>query len=182
MKPLVRIGALLALLAFTLPSTAQAQGAFLFAGGGVTFGTGDYGDETDAGWLGMAGLGVDIGDSGLFVAGEGFYGSNGISDVDESAKVYGGFGEVGYGFQTGGNVEPYVLGGLGLLALDAEDETESALAFMGAVGLSIQTESRVGFWIEGRYMAAPNVGDETTGEIDVNLFGIVAGIGIGLGS
>lgn len=180
MKPLARIGALVALLAFTLPSTAQAQGAFLFGGGGVTFGTGDFGDGTDAGWLAIAGVGVDIGESGVFVAGEGFYGSNGIADSDESADLYGGFAELGYSFQTGGNVQPYVLGGAGILVLDVLDESESGFGYLGALGLSIQTESRVGFWIEGRFMGAQGLG-ESPDEIDVNLFGIVAGIGIGLG-
>lgn len=185
MKPLVRVGALLALLAFTLPSPAVAQGAFLFGGGGVTFGTGDFGDDTDAGWLAIAGVGTDIGTSGVFIAAEGFYGSNSLSDdaLDESANVYGAFGEIGYGFQTGGNVEPYVLGGAGILVLDVFDESESGLGYLGAAGLSISTDGPVGFWIEGRFMAAPGLGEETatTSEVDVTMFGIVAGIGIGLG-
>lgn len=171
-----------AVLSFlALPTTTQAQTAFLWAGGGVTFGTGEYGDNTDAGWMGTAGVGVNIGESGAAVFGEGMYGQNGIADVDESVKLFGAMGGIMYRVGDPAAVGPYVFGGAGLLVLDAEGaDSQSNFGYEFGAGLDIPLGGNVGVWVEGRYVGSTGA-DEAMEEVNANVFGILAGVGVGLG-
>ncbi len=163
---------------FALPATTQAQSAFIWAGAGVTFPIGDYGDLTDTGWLGTAGIGINVGESGAAVFGEAVYGQNSIVDispgVDEGdAKLYGALGGVMYRVGDPATVGPYGFAGAGLLVIDpTEGDSESEFGYELGVGLDIPLGGNFGVWVEGRYM----------GSDSVDIFGILAGFGVGLGS
>ncbi len=168
-----------AVLSFlALPATTQAQTAFLWAGGGVTFPTGDYSDATDTGWLGTAGIGVNIGGSGAAVFGEGIYGQNSFAGTaDGNAKLFGAMGGLIYRAGDPANVGPYGFVGGGLLVVDPSDgDSESNFGYEVGIGLDVPTSGNVGFWFEVRYMGS--TGSDT---VDANIFGILAGIGVGLG-
>jgi len=177
MKAFRTMFAAMAVALFILPATASAQS--IFVGGGVTFPTGDFKDGTtsgttsipgaDTGWMGVAGVTFDIMDNGLWVYGEGSYGQNG-TDGSDDWKVYGAMGGVGYEFDAGESFGIYIFGGAGLLASKI-DESESKFGYEGGAGVDIPLGDSFGLWVEGRYM----------GSSDVNLFGILGGIGIDLG-
>lgn len=168
MKSFRTMFAALAVALFILPASASAQS--IFVGAGITIPVSDYGDAADTGWLGIAGVTVDIGEDGLWVYGEGQYGQNGVTDDSENWKVYGAMGGVGYAFDAGESFGIYVFGGAGLLALKLGDDSESKFGYEGGAGVDIPIADSFGLWVEGRYM----------GSSDVNLFGVVAGVGIDL--
>ncbi len=174
----ITAAAVLALLA--LPATSQAQGAFLWAGAGLAIPMGDYGDATDAGWLGTAGVGVNVGDSGFGVFGEGMYGQNSLTSTspgldDGNVKVFGAMAGVIYRAGDPSTVGPYAFGGGGLLVVDVVDlDSESNFGFEFGVGLDVPLGGNFGVWIEGRYLGS-------TGDTDVDIIGILAGVGVGLG-
>ena len=168
-------------LVFAVAAPAAVQAQSVYVGGGGLFGVGDFGDLTDPGFMGIAGLSFDLGESGASVGVEGSYGqANGadIGDVEAlpDVNVYSAMGYILYGFGDGEAIAPYVFGGAGLLGTDidttdtsADGETE--FGWQGGVGLDIPVGDRVGIFVEGRYM----------GSSDIDMLGLLAGLGIGLG-
>ena len=72
-----RLGsALLAGAVAVLVSAAPAGAQYIFLGGGATLPMGDYKDFAKTGWIATAGVGFDVGSRGLWVEGQGYYGSN----------------------------------------------------------------------------------------------------------
>ena len=59
------------------PQDSSAQ-ASVFLGGGMTFPVSDFNEFHKTGWQGWGGVLVAVGDAGLSVGAEGFYGSNGL--------------------------------------------------------------------------------------------------------
>lgn len=178
-----------ALLLFAAPAATQAQ--WVWVGGGLIVPTGDFGDVAKAGWMGTAGVGFPIGESGLGVAAEGFYGQNSADDevsgfVDgDKFSVYGAMGNVGYRIGDPANVGAYIYGGLGLLALrfspdTGDSESDSNLGYQFGAGVDIPVGSNIGVFVEGRYMGSTGA-DEELGESNINLFGVLAGLGFGIG-
>jgi len=140
-------------------STAQAQGAFVFLGGGMTIPMSDFKEDAKAGWIATGGVGYNIGEKGLFVEAEGWYGSNKHKDGSgDKTNLLGATGAVGYMFNAAQKVSPYVLAGGGILAHQYKpagggaSDTESKLAVTGAAGVGIDLNERISFWIEGRLL------------------------------
>lgn len=175
-----------ALLLFAAPAATQAQ--WVWVGGGLSVPTGDAGDNLNAGWLGTVGVGFPIGESGLGVAAEGFYGQNNASDEAQTAgldkaNVYGVMGNVGYRIGDPENIGAYLFGGLGLLALKVspetgDSETDSNFGYQFGAGVDVPVGSNVGVWVEGRYMGSTGA-DE--GESNYNQLNVLAGLGFGIG-
>jgi opacity protein-like surface antigen len=172
--------AMLGTAAVLLASTpAAAQQPWIFFGGGPTIPVGEFGDYAKTGWLATAGIGVDVGTQGLWVAAELHYGSNSHDDItNDKTNIFAGFGTIGYTFGPGQKVRPYVLGGLGFLShiykaggLDYS-ETETRIGYTAAGGLTFQLSERVGFWVEGRFMGAA----------DTRMIPILAGFTINFGN
>lgn len=173
-----------ALLLVAAPAATQAQ--WVWVGGGLSVPTSDYGDATNAGWLGTVGVGFPIGESGLGVSAEGFYGQNGATDEAEAGgldkgSIFGAMGNVGYRIGDPENIGAYLFGGLGLLASkasftdDTESDTESAFGYQFGVGVDVPVGSNVGVWVEGRYMGS------SKDDVTTSIFGILAGLGFGIG-
>jgi hypothetical protein len=169
-------------LVVVVPRTALAQ-AGIFVGPGVTIPAGDYGDYANLGWIVSAGVHATVGENGLGVFGEGFFGMNNHSDVDgDKTNLYGGFG--GLTFRLGAADRPgiFLIGNAGLLVHSyksteyAEFEgSETQFAFGGGAGFIIPSGNK-SFWITARFIMSPN------DEGDTAYLPIQAGITIPLGS
>ena len=166
-KLVSRIAMLLSLA--VAPATAGAQ-AFGFLGAGVTFPTGDYGDYANTGWLGAGGVGFPIGDAGLAVGAEAFYGQNNHDYDGDKTNPYGVLGFVQYSFGDPAKLHPYVLGGAGLLVHKyssdvGNGDSESQFAYSFGAGVAYPLGATTGLYGEGRYWGS----DDTT------FFGIMGG-------
>lgn len=180
MKRWVTAALALAFLAISAPGQVAAQ-VSIGVSGGATFPSGDYGDYASVGWIGTAGLTVPIGESGLAVGASGFYGSN-SHDIDgDKTNLLGGLGAVGYGFQTGGALTPYVYAGLGMMRHSYKSEnnpslegSESDLAYGGGVGVGFPLGSLMGA-VDAFYVMG-------SGDIDgTEFFGVTFGVAFPLG-
>lgn len=163
-------------MAFALPQTASAQSVYVLAG--LSAPTGDYGDIADTGWLGAGGVTFPVGEAGLWAGAEALYGQNGFANSDENAKLFSAMGILGYDIQTQSSVSPYVFGGLGLMSLSNGD-SESGFGWQLGGGVGFETGGNVNPFVEARYQSA-SIGDEPT-DLTVSIFGIEAGVSIGLG-
>lgn len=168
--------ALLSALALAVPTLAQAQ-ASIYVGPGVLLPVGDFGDVADAGWMAVGGFFVPVGSGNIAVGAEGFYGSASGVDDGPSTDVYGALGTIGLAFGEAGSVRPFVFGGAGIIGADVDlgetevDASDTSFGYEAGAGLSIPAGERFGIFIEGRYM----------GSSDLDMLGVVAGVGIGLG-
>jgi hypothetical protein len=181
MKRFVTAALALAFVGGLAPAPTAAQ-ITVFIDGGATIPTGDYGDYANTGWMGSAGVTVPVGESGLFVAGTGFYGSNNHSDIDgDKTNLLGGVGSLGYAIASDGSMMPYVFGSVGFMQHSYKSDTYpdledsvSGLAFGGGAGVSFPLGG-----INGNVQGAYIMG---SGDIDgTQFFSIGAGIGIPLG-
>jgi hypothetical protein len=162
-----RIAVLLALLAVPAPASAQVFG---FLGAGATIPTSDYGDYANTGWMGAAGVGFPIGDAGLAVGAEGFYGQNNHDYDGDKTNPYGALGFVQYSFGDQARLHPYLLGGAGILVHkyssdNFNGDSESQFAYSFGAGLAYPLGATTGLYGEGRYW----------GSEDTTFFGIMGG-------
>jgi opacity protein-like surface antigen len=183
MKSLRTILVALAVALFALPAAVSAQS--VYAGAGLTIPVGEYGGSdagdtnADPGWLGVAGVTVDIGDSGLWAYGEGFYGQNNHADDAEfpgKTNPYGAMGGLGYGFGDGESLGLYVFGGAGLMVHKyspdtGDSDSESQFGYQAGAGAGIPLGDSFGVWAEGRFM----------GSKDTTFIGILGGFSVQLG-
>jgi hypothetical protein len=169
-----------------IPQVVQAQSVYVLAGASVP--TSDYGDAFKTGWLAAAGVTFPVGESGLWAGAEGLYGQNSFdsSGSDLKGKPYSIMGILGYDIQTEGKINPYVWGGAGLMGLrqtsGGESLTESGFGWQFGAGLALATAGNVSPFVEGRYQSASLTFEGDTSSSTVGMFGIEAGISIGLGS
>ena len=158
-----------AFLAFAVPAQAQTT---LYLGAGASFPTGDFGDFSNTGWMGVGGVIFGMGDSGFGVGGEVFYGQNNTKDefgtLFENSKTspYGVMAIADYSFGSPDGLQPYLFGGLGLMVHrfsgdNFESESESQFGYQFGAGLGFN----FGLFVEGRYM----------GSSDTQYFGALAG-------
>jgi hypothetical protein len=179
--------AALAVLSFSFPTQASAQGVFL--GGGATFPTGDYGDYADAGWMAEAGLSFPIGEQGIFIFADGLYGSNGHSDHDgDKTNLLGGFLGLEKMFANEAGAGPFIFGEVGFLRHSYKsdeypewEEDDTGFAFGGGAGYSIMLSETLNGWVLGRYIHGMYSGDDGSEDWNTSFFGIMAGVGIALG-
>lgn len=167
-----------ALSLFLLPSVVSAQ-MFAFLGGGGTFPTGDFGEYANTGWIASGGVGIPVGPPGLAVVIEGFYGQNNHSDVDgDKTNPYGAMVEVDYAFGTPGSIQPYLLGGVGLLVhkystnIASFSGSESQFGYTAGAGAVVPLGGALGIYGEGRYW----------GSSDTAFLGVLVGLSLEFGS
>ena len=172
-----------ALAMMVLASPTQAQTTpFVFFGGGASIATGEYKDYAKTGWLANAGVGANIGDKGLWVAADLFYGSNKHSDVTgEKTNLMIGLATIGYNFMPAAKVTPYVHGSVGLLnhayrstQFPTSNGSQNLIAFGGGAGLLIKLGAKSSFWVEGRYLTGSKSGSTTS------FIPVMAGVSIDL--
>lgn len=123
------------LLATSAALALALQGVFaagvsaqsVYVGGGATVPTGDYGNYASVGFMAFGGVLVPVGDAGVSVGAQGFWGTN-SHDVDgDKTNLYGGMGIVGFTFSPEATASPFVFGGLGLMTHSFKsDSTPSA--------------------------------------------------------
>lgn len=161
-----------------LVTASASQAQYVFLGGGASIPMGDFKDFAKTGWMAQAGLGADIGDKGLFIEAEGFYGKNKhkAPDDGDATNIIAGLAAVGYTFMQEKSVRPYVLGGAGFLMHQfdpavGDNETETKFAYTGAVGLGFRAGAKVNIWLEARFL----------GTADTKVLPIMAGLTINFG-
>jgi len=190
MKRSVLLLAVIALVGFAVPSHAQAQ-TTLYVSGGAAIPTGDFGTYANTGWMAAAGVLFGIGESGLGVGGELFYGQNNHKSEssffdNEKTTPYGAMAIVDYSFSTGGGIEPYVFGGAGVLihkfsADNIESESNSAFGYQFGAGVAFPIGATTSLYGEGRYIGSSSTGEGTDAG-NTTYFGVLAGIAFQLGS
>ena len=191
MRKCVVVGlAILTALCFTLPTQANAQAVFL--GAGATFPTGDFadfgdGDGAGTGWMLEAGISFPLTDNGVFVFGEGMFGSNSHDYEGDKTNLLGGFAGIEYSMAEEGEAGAFFFGELGFLqhkyVSDDFSEFESSttgFAFGAGAGYGIPLGDNMNGWVLGRVMQAQTE-DEEYGDGNTTFAGISAGISIGLG-
>ena len=138
----------------------DASGQGIFAGGGVTIPTGDYGDFANTGWMAFGGVLSPVGTQGLSIGAEGFFGSNGYDVTEGKSNLYGALALGGLTFGAeGAAASPFVFGGLGFMTHSAEpaigaDVSESGVALAGGGGVSFPFSPAVQGMIVGNYLHA----------------------------
>ena len=153
----------LMIVSAAVPANLEAQ-TKLYAGGGGSFPTGEFGEYADTGWLITGGVLFPISDHGLAVGVEAFYGSNERTSDAPVITYDSPFGLVAtlrYGITTLGSVEPYVSGGAGLhyMGTRGGDGTpEFALGYQLGAGLGFALSPGTAIFAEGRYTANTNLG------------------------
>ena len=169
-------------LAFALPQTVNAQSIYVLAG--LSAPTGDYGDFANTGWLGAGGVTFPVGEAGLWAGAEALYGQNGLDSdvVDENFKVFSAMGIIGYDIPTESSLSPYLFGGLGIMSLSFDGDSESGFGWQGGAGVAFAGEGNVTPFVEGRFQSASIDDDESTESSTISFFGIEAGVSIGIGS
>lgn len=170
------VGVVAALVAAS-PLNAQ----YVFLGGGLSKPVGDYGDFAKTGWMATGGVGFDIGNKGLWLEAQGYFGNNNHSDVDgDKTQLLSGMGALGYTFSPDAKVTPWVMAGVGFLSHKYKPATgtggsSSSFAYEAGAGLSIKAGSKANVWFGGQYMGG--TGDNK----DTKLIMILAGITINVG-
>ncbi len=145
-----------ALAAAVFPATATAQ--YVFVGGGASIPIGNFKDAgAKTGWIAQAGVGYDIGDKGLWVEAEGWYGSHKYTGATGKTDLLAGLGALGYSFMPGKKMSPYVVAGAGFMSAKAKPATGASVtstkfAYTGGAGLGFKLNSTVNFWLEGRLL------------------------------
>jgi hypothetical protein len=158
------VGAALLLCLFLAPVGAQS----VYAGAGVSFPVGDFGEYANTGWNTMVGVTFPVMPN-IWVGGEVSYGQNDHEGGYGKTNPLGVFGQLGY------NMSPfYLFGGLGLLMhrFSSDDFDESESKFGGLVGAGFDYPiGNNALFVEGRF-----VGAEST-----SFAALMAGISIRLG-
>jgi opacity protein-like surface antigen len=156
MRKVLGVAAMLGLLGV---GALQAQKLTFLVGGGLTLPQGDYGDVASTGFHGMGGVQFGLGTAPIMIRVEGQYNRTGLADAvgaDGNTSIIGGMASVVYGFQTAGNIKPYILGGIGYFQEKVEitglgDADESNIGYGGGVGVNIALTS-VDLFVQARYL------------------------------
>jgi hypothetical protein len=152
--------ALVLFLVGAFPALGTAQVGF-FVGGGATVPAGDYGEYAKTGWVVSGGIHTYVGDQGLGLFGQGFYGSNGhdeyFVDPDEKTNIYGGY--AGATYRLGDPTAPgvFLIGKVGALVHDFDSgspsEDASSTNFSGGAGAGfVYPGERISPWVTAEYI------------------------------
>lgn len=176
-----RCAAFLLVALLAVPATSKAQSGYWWVGAGAMVPTGDAADVVSTGWMGTAGLGLDISSvKGLSVQGEFLYGSNSVkSGIGTGNLTQTGFiANVEYAFSPDAEWNPYVYAGYGIVSSKASagGSSDSNGAFNAAAGLSYKYSPKLNIWGEARYMSISTTGTST------NLIPITIGISMPFGT
>jgi hypothetical protein len=174
MKRFAGVVGAVALLSLSVPTPGQAQ--WIWIGGGGSFPVSDYADDAKTGVLLTGGVAVPVGQEGVSVFGEGFWGQNGHDTAGDKTNPYGFMGGVQLDLGTEDRGGVYFFGGAGILfhkyASDtSEGETSSGFGYEAGAGYWFPLAGVSG-WIEGRAMNASIDGSKTS------FVAVMAGISI----
>ncbi len=178
MRRIAGFGMVVALLAMLVPTHVRAQS--IWFGGGGAFPVSDYSDYANTGFLLTTGVSVPVGQEGLSLFGEAFFGQNSHSDVDgDKTNPYGFMGGVELDLANEGLAGPYFFGEVGLLfhkygSDSFEGSTDSGLGYGAGAGWHFPLGS-VNGWVEARAMNA-SIDDSKT-----SFVGLLAGLAIPVG-
>ena len=160
-----------------IPAAVSAQ-AYLFRGGGTTFPANNFGNLAKEGWLVSGGVGFPTGQEGVSAAVEGFYGENKHEGTSGGkSNPYGAMGELVYTFGPRGKIQPYLLGGAGIMfhkftpSEGGTSVSESQFGYTFGGGVSIPVGRTLGIFGEGRYF----------GSGDTSFLGVMIGLALFLG-
>ena len=148
-----------------LVAAVPAQAQYIFAGLGASKPMGSFNDVAKTGWMFTGGLGADLGDKGLWIEGEGYYGSNNRTEPNatgDKTNTFAFIAALGYSFKPDAKVSPYVTGGVGIVASQYKSETagslgggtEKGFGYTGGVGVGVKAGSKLTFWLEGRLLGS----------------------------
>lgn len=160
---------------FALSATAQlaeAQGKYAWIGAGAGIPIGDSGDGLKTGYLADVGIGFDLREKVDLHLGV-LFGNNPHKIGDRSTDLLGGSVGLEYAITTGKAANPYVLGGVGAMRLDAAGEADTEFMFHGGGGIAGPLSPRLGYWIEARYLQAGS------GDSKLTIVPLAAGIVFG---
>ena len=165
------------LAALSAPAESSAQAAIHIAAG-VTVPTGEYSEYAKSGWITQAGYSAPVGEAGLALGGEVFFGRNNHEPPPDENKsyLYGATGIVRYAYGDTDEVYPFVFGMAGLLAESFRSDAQPGLNG-SAAKLAVGAGAGVGF----------PAGDMTGyvnawflngfgSEADTRLFGVTTGL------
>ena len=166
MKRLLCAALAVASLALSAPENSSAQ-ANVFLGGGVTLPVSDFGELANTGWQGWAGALAPVGDAGIQLGGEGFYGKNNHETDGNQTRLYGFLALVGMMWGEPDGLQPGVYGGLGFMnrsftseTIPALDSSASSFAWGGGAGVGYPLGG-VNGWLGGSYTSG--TGDDNFG-------------------
>lgn len=167
---------------FALGAAAPASAQFAYLGGGLTIPLSTYGEYANTGYMVSGGLGMPLGDQGLSIVGEAFFGQNNHSDTEgDFTNPWGFMGGIEYDFAGAEATQsPYVFGGVGIFVHrygsdQFESSSSSGLGLLGGAGYFFPLGVINGY-VEGRLQHASIDSENTT------FVGVIAGISIPLGS
>lgn len=161
-----------AALFLTVASAAAQTKALISFGGGITQPSGDFGDVAKLGWHGLGTLTVFPGTEPFGIQGTVFYGENKFDVGGGKTKLFGGLAEIRLDLRTGAQFTPYVAVGGGLVNTKVGSSSDNNGALDGGLGVSYLGPSRVGAFLEVRYV---NVFDSGP---DLTFFPVTAGLRI----
>lgn len=146
------------LLLLVCVAPVQAQGTYIYVGAGILSPVGDAGDALDTGWMATGGVGVPVGSGSISVGAEGLYGSvSGVSD-GPSVDLLGLLGTVSLTFGDPGGIQPYVIGGAGIIRASTDsdspglDGSDTNFGYEAIGGLAIPAGDSFSLWVEGGYL------------------------------
>jgi opacity protein-like surface antigen len=155
-----------ALLLLAASATAQSK-AEIGIGGGITQPTGDFGDVAKLGWHGLATITVFPGSQPFALQGSAFYGQNKFDTGGGKTKLFGALGEFKLDLRTGASFTPYVVAGGGLVNVKTSvpggtSSSDNKGALDAGVGAGYTGASKVGFFVEARYVNVFDSGPDLT--------------------
>lgn len=163
---------------FALTPTAVSAQVYLFLGGGGTFPTNNFGNFAKNGWVVSGGAGFPLGQEGVSVAVEGFYGENQHEgSAGGKTNPLGVMGEIVYTFGERGKIQPYLLGGAGLMVHKftpgggGASVSESQVGYTFGAGVAVPLGQTLEIYGEGRYF----------GSRDTVFMGALVGLALFLG-
>lgn len=152
-----------------VPASAQARG-YVGLGGGISIPTGNAGDVYKMGWLGqlIAGITAPSGRFGGRI--DGTYIRHSVDEVDDaSTTLLGANGDLVFSpGSADSKFRPYLLGGVGFFnvksevgSVEGDSETEFAYNFGAGFRFGGGSNSRMSFFVEGRYISIQTEGNST---------------------
>jgi len=152
----------------TLLAASSAQAQYVYFGGGANIPVGSFKDGVKTGWIASAGVGTDVGNKGLWVEAEGWYGSNkwktgSVYTVAGKTTIWSALGVLGYDLMHGKTWTPYIAAGAGVLGAKAKADaggsaSSTKFAYTGAFGASFKAGNSAHIFLEARYLAGTSTG------------------------
>ncbi|MBM4193068.1 MAG: porin family protein [Gemmatimonadetes bacterium] len=147
--------AVLAVAVFTAASAAQAQSAYIWAGGGMSMPDGDPPSGRESGMIGTLGLGIPIKSvKGLSVQGELQMGSWDQKVGTGSVSQNSFFANLGYDINPNDmKLYPWIVTGIGSMSSKVKGEkSDSEMAFQLAAGLTYMASPKWAIWAGPGYI------------------------------